>query len=70
MGYWFHDGKEWEREMRTILRQAIRNSSRRENYLMERRIHEIQEAEDQEDQAEKTEDQEGEVDKANSGQKG
>lgn len=47
--------------MGTILRQAISNSARRENYLMERRIHkeEIPEADDN---IEESQDQESDAD--------
>ena len=55
--------------MRTILCQAIHNSARRGNWLMERRIYlgQIQEAEDKEDKVDKAEDTEDKTDKAKSG---
>jgi len=58
--------------MRTILRRAITNSQRRENFLMERRVHlgQIQEAEDQESETKKAQDKEDKIKKATGGQKG
>ena len=53
--------------MRTILQQAVSQSLRRESYLMERRIHEAQEAKDQEDKVGNAEDKEDQVDKADGG---
>lgn len=53
--------------MRAILRQAVSQSLCKETYLMERRIHEVQEAEDQEDKIDNTEDKENQIDKAESG---
>lgn len=54
--------------MRNLLRATIRHSQRKENYLMERRIHaqeevseasdDDQEGQDQEDKAEKAKDKE------------